>query len=263
MRLLFDRHIGVDYSGRDRPTTPTSAIQVYQSCSDGEVKGIAAPTSIDGKRKSNWSRSAVASWLISQLQGSERLFIGIDHGFSFPLTYFQRYRLSSWRFFLEDFCTHWPTDLEDATVKALRTIDGPAKFRVGDSSEFRLAERWTSSAKSVFQFDMQGSVATSTHAGLPWLRRIRDAVPERIHFWPFDGWHPPVGKSVIAEIYPSLVRNRYPRDGRTVDQQDAYSVARWLSESDRRHILQQYFSPPLTDAERAIADLEGWIFGVL
>jgi len=32
-------------------------------------------------------------------------------------------------------------------------------------------------AKSVFHFDVQGSVAKSTHAGLPWLRYIRSRAP--------------------------------------------------------------------------------------
>jgi hypothetical protein len=96
--------------------------------------------------------------------------------------------------------------------------------RVGKASEFRLCEQWTSSAKSVFQFDVQGQVATSSHAGIPWLKRIRDAVGDRVHFWPFDGWVPAAGKAVIAEVYPSIFRNRYERAGRTPDEQDAYAV---------------------------------------
>ena len=43
-------------------------------------------------------------------------------------------------------------------------------------------------AKSVFHFDVQGSVAKSTRAGIPWLRFIRQRLGARIHFWPFDGW---------------------------------------------------------------------------
>ena len=80
--------------------------------------------------------------------------------------------------------------------------------------------------------------------------------------WPFDGWEIPKGKSVIAEVYPSIFRSRFPRDDRTPDQQDAYSVARWLAESDERQLLPHYFAPPLTDRERRVADLEGWILGI-
>ena len=47
---------------------------------------------------------------------------------------------------------------------------------------------------------MQGSVAKSTHAGLPWLPRIRNEVGDKVHVWPFDGWDVPDGKSVIANL---------------------------------------------------------------
>jgi hypothetical protein len=52
----------------------------------------------------------------------------------------------------------------------------------------RLTEERSGSAKSVFHFDVQGSVAKSTHAGIPWLRFIRQPLGKRVHFWPFDGW---------------------------------------------------------------------------
>jgi hypothetical protein len=83
-----------------------------------------------------------------------------------------------------------------------------------------------------------------------------------LHIWPSDGWSVPADKAVLVEVYPSVFRNRYEREGRTPDQQDAYATARWMREMDARGALQGYFSPPLTLAERAVADLEGWIFGV-
>jgi hypothetical protein len=53
-------------------------------------------------------------------------------------------------------------------------------------------------------FDVQGSVAKSTHSGIPWLRFIRQRLGPRVHFWPFDGWDIPPGRSAIAEVYPAL-----------------------------------------------------------
>ena len=149
------------------------------------------------------------------------------------------------------------------TVDSIRKGVGGPPDRTGSSKDFRLTEKWTSSAKSVFRFDVQGSVAKSTHAGISWLRRIRREVGNSVHFWPFDGWEVPEGKSVVAEVYPSIFSKRYPRSGRTADQQDAYCVARWLSEAEQRGILSRYFDPPLTDEERSIADLEGWILGIV
>jgi len=121
--------------------------------------------------------------------------------------------------------------VDDVRGGVLRERGGPAPgLRVGEANELRLCERWTSSAKSVFHFDVQGSVARSTHAGVPWLKRLRDEAGERIHFWPFDGWVPAPGKSVVAEVYPSIFRNRYAREGRTPDEQYASATARWMTD---------------------------------
>jgi len=117
-------------------------------------------------------------------------------------------------------------------------------------------------AKSVFHFDVQGSVAKSTHAGLPWLRYIRQRLPERVHFWPFDGWTPPSGRSVIAEVYPSLWSRGFPRGSRTSDQHDAWSVAEWMRRADVEGTIPQFFAPDLSEADRAASAVEGWILGL-
>ena len=72
----------------------------------------------------------------------------------------------------------------------------------------------------------------------------------------------PPNKSVIAEVYPSIFRNRFPREHRSGDEQDAYCVSRWLEESNKRGLLNHYFAPPLIETERKIAELEGWILGI-
>ena len=81
-------------------------------------------------------------------------------------------------------------------------------------------------------------------------------------FWPFDGFEVPEGKSVIAEAYPALYKRRFSREGRTPDEHDAWSIAAWLQEADRRATFDQYFTPPLTLPERKQVELEGWILGV-
>lgn len=47
----------------------------------------------------------------------------------------------------------------------------------------RCTEIRARAAKSVFHFDVQGSVAKSTHSGIPWLRFLRQRLGERVHFW--------------------------------------------------------------------------------
>ncbi len=261
--MRFDLYVGIDYSGAETAESRIKALQVYAAPDGAEPQAVqcAAP----GR---HWSRRALAHWLVERIQTDSRLLIGIDHGFSFPLSYFQRYRLDSWTAFLEDFCRYWPTAEPHTYVDSIR--DGtvweerikPAGERTGRPDELRLCERWTSSAKSVFRFDVQGSVAKSTHAGIPWLVFLRSYCGKRLFFWPFDGWEPPPHGSVIAEVYPAIFRNRYPRDGRTADEQDAYAVARWLEETGRNGLLERYFNPPLTSHERRISALEGWILGI-
>lgn len=66
----------------------------------------------------------------------------------------------------------------------------------------------------MFHFDVPGSVAKSTHAGIPWLLYLRSRLGDRVHFWPFDGWQIPKGKSAVVEIYPARWGHGLARDGR-------------------------------------------------
>ena len=66
---------------------------------------------------------------------------------------------------------------------------------------------------------------------------------ERAHFWPFDGWDIPAGRSAIAEVYPALPSRGSEREGRTGDQHDAYSTAAWLSRADQDGSLGASLSP--------------------
>jgi hypothetical protein len=67
---------------------------------------------------------------------------------------------------------------------------------------------------------------------------------------------------VVAEVNPSIFRNRYEREGRTADEQDAHSVAKWLRETCERGLLVRYLEPPLTEGERTATELEGWMLGI-
>jgi hypothetical protein len=60
-----------------------------------------------------------------------------------------------------------------------------------------LTEEFARAAKSVVHSDVEGQVAKSPHAGIPWLRSIRERLGERIHFWPFDNWDIPTDLSPL------------------------------------------------------------------
>jgi hypothetical protein len=257
---LFDRYIGIDYSGAETPTASLKGLRVYSA--DKETLPLEVPPPPSPRRY--WTRRGIAEWLCAELVKDRRAIVGIDHGFSFPLRYFEKYHiLPDWDTFLDDFQQSWPTDEDNTYVDFVREGEvGRGSSRTGDPSWLRLTEEWTATAKSVFLFDVQGSVAKSTHAGIPWLRYIRRNTGGRVHFWPFDGWEIPPGKSVIAEVYPSLWMRRLLKEGRDNDQH-AYAAAAWLRRAAINGSLETFLSPPLTQQEKAVAGVEGWILGVI
>jgi hypothetical protein len=104
-----------------------------------------------------------------------------------------------------------PTTITSMSISCARACRANGAARTGNARWRRLTEERASGAKSVFHFDVQGSVAKSTHAGIPWLRFIRRRLGDRVHFWPFDGWDIPGGRSAVAEVYPSLWRLLWER----------------------------------------------------
>lgn len=262
MTTTFDQYVGIDYSGSRTPVSRTSAIQIFSATHDDtQPQRIDSPLSTPRRRR-HWCRREVAQWLIETARSGQSVIAGIDHGFSVPISYYHRYRLNSWHAFVDDFCLHWPTDGDDVTVDSIRKRYSGPPPRTGSNRDLRITERWTSSAMSVFQFGVRGAVASSTHAGIPWLRHIRRELGSKVHVWPFDGWWVPADRLVLAEVYPSILRRRYPRADRSTDEQDAWSVARWLAETAGNDLLSHYLKPPMNSETRSVAELEGWILGV-
>jgi len=244
----FTRYIGIDYSGAETADSSCKGIRVFMAECSAEPAQVQPPPS----PRRYWTRRGLAKWLCEELDRDIPTLVGIDHAFSFPLAYFEKYRL------------YWPTDAPRTYVCFLREEpSGSGLKRTGERSWLRATETWTPTAKSVFGFGVQGEVATSTHAGLPWLLYLRKNCKHPIHFWPFDGWEIPEGKSVVAEVYPALWMRRFRRDDRDGDEQAAYAVAAWLQRADRSCSLAGFLSPSLTAEERGIAKIEGWILGVV
>lgn len=255
----FQRYIGIDYSGAQTPYESLKGIRAYLATPDMSPIEIRPPAS----PRKYWTRHGLAEWLVETLSEERPTLVGIDHSFSFPLQYFQKYGLSSdWTAFLIDFRHHWPTHNKHTYVDFVRDgLHGFGKARNGSSRWRRIAEV-RARAKSVFHFDAPGSVAKSTHAGLPWLLYMREQLGGRVHFWPFDGWTPQPGQSVVVEAYPSLVNKTFPKEDRDSHQHDAYSLAAWFRQMDRSEAFGELFHANLNESERRVAEIEGWIFGV-
>jgi hypothetical protein len=255
----FHRYIGIDYSGAETANASLKALRVYQADGDDKPIEVQPPPS----PRWYWTRRGIAEWLAQTLAGEVPTIVGIDHGFSFPLRYFEKHHLApDWPAFLDDFHRHWPTDEDNVYVEFVRDgLIGDGAARMGNSRWRRLTEERTR-AKSVFHFDVQGSVAKSTHAGIPWLRYLRERLGSHLHCWPFDGWQPSPATSVLAEVYPSLWKHAFAPENRTADQHDAYSVAAWMQQGDRNGLLQLAFAPSLNVQDKTVAQVEGWILGV-
>lgn len=256
----FSRYIGIDYSGAETPDSSLKGLRVYEASRESMPMEVEPPPS----PRKYWTRRGLAEWLAEQLSGDVPTIVGIDHGFSFPLRYFEVHWLEpDWPTFLDDFQKHWPTDAEHTYVDFIRHGSrGEGEARSGSARWRRITEE-RAGAKSVFHFDVPGSVAKSTHAGLPWLRYLRQHLGGRVHFWPFDGWEIPAGKSALVEVYPSLWSKSTPREGRTPDQHDAYVAAAWLRQVDTDGSLRKFFKPDMLPGEYPVAQVEGWILGVM
>jgi hypothetical protein len=246
----FTRYIGIDYSGAETPTASLKGLRIYAADRASPPVEVIPPPSA----RKYWTRRGVAE----RLAENAPTLVGIDHGFSFPIRYFETHGLKpDWPNFLDDFQRHWPTD-RDIYVDFVRDgLVGNGAERMGSARRRRLTEERARGAKSVFHFDVQGTVAKSTHAGIPWLRFIRQRLGARVHFWPFDGWDIPAGRSAIVEVYPALWSPGFNQEERTGDQHDAYSIAAWLRRADQDGRLARFFNPTLKTAERALAEVEG------
>ena len=82
---VFARTIGVDYSGAGTPTASLKGLRVYLAEGDERQVEILPPP---GLRK-YWTRKGIAEWLVERLAEDAPTLVGIDHGFSFPLRYFE------------------------------------------------------------------------------------------------------------------------------------------------------------------------------
>jgi hypothetical protein len=86
---MFRRYIGIDYSGAETPTANLKGLRVYLAEGDDSPAEVPPPPS----PRKYWSRRGIAEWLVERLAEDVPTLVGIDHGFSFPLRYFEAYAI--------------------------------------------------------------------------------------------------------------------------------------------------------------------------
>jgi len=113
----FVRYIGIDYSGAETATASLKGLRVYLADRATPPEEVLPPPS----PRKYWTRRGIAKWLVERLGEDPPTLVGIDHGFSFPLRYFEVHRLPpDWPAFLDDFQRHWPTDQDQVYVDFVR-----------------------------------------------------------------------------------------------------------------------------------------------
>ena len=127
----FARYIGIDYSGAETPRSSLPGLRVYMAEGVGPSVEVLPPPS----PRKHWTRRGVAEWLVDRLGKRRPTLVGIDHGFSFPMRYFEVNHLKpDWLSFLSDFQRHWPTDEDHTYVDFVRDgISGDGAARMGSS----------------------------------------------------------------------------------------------------------------------------------
>lgn len=115
-------------------------------------------------------------------------------------------------------------------------------------------------SQPIFKVGGGGSVGLQSLCGIPCLSRIRtDCLRQNVPlcFWPFDGWELRGYRHVLVEWYPAI-QNRGPKG----DANDAHACVEWARANDEEGTLSHYFTPTLSDSEKAQVAFEGWILGV-
>src|ERR1700730_10409879 len=96
----FTRFIGIDYSGAQTPTASLKGLRVFMA--EGDSPPVEVPPPLSPKKY--WTRRGIAEWLVERLAEDVSTLVGIDHGFSFPLRYFEVHGLvPDCPSFLDDF----------------------------------------------------------------------------------------------------------------------------------------------------------------
>ena len=81
----FDRYMGIDYSGAETTTSSLKGLRVYLADRASPPIEVQPPPS----PRKYWTRRGLAEWLVERLSEDRSTLVGIDHGFSFPLRYFE------------------------------------------------------------------------------------------------------------------------------------------------------------------------------
>ncbi len=291
----FHTHVIVDWSARSKPSPvrPTKDAIWWTAARDGVVDEPAyARTRHDAVER-------LADLIATEIDAARRVLIGFDFPFGYPAGVAAHLTGEASAHALRDWLTARIEDAGDnannryqvaqeinrsypgigpfwGRPESWRFPDVPTRasrrtHREAHPPERRITDLHARGAKTVWQLAYAGSVGSQVLLGLPILKRLVEhpLMEGRLAVWPFDtGLRAPEAQGVIAEIYPSLLRNEVRERTNKGEIPDAAQV-RVNAEAFARLDLQGGLSPlfegaPDLDADqrRIIETEEAWILGL-
>ena len=288
----FDTVIVVDWSARSRPSPrkPTSNAIWWAAARAGTVQNTVYA------RTRHAAIAGIADVIAGELDAGRRVLAGFDFPFGYPEGVATQVAgtgsaLALWDWLSErieddgrngnnryavaaEMAACFPGGIGPfwgrPKVWKCPAVPARAKCRTlaAPPPERRIADAAASGAKTVWQLAYNGSVGSQVLLGLPALNRLRkDArLAGRIAVWPFEGGlRPPEAPAVLAEVYPSLLKDDVAACGDAiVDRAQVRVNAEAFSALAAGNGLAPLFGGPpmLTAAQRRVVETEeGWILG--
>ena len=295
---LFHTHVVVDWSARSKPSpkkpSKDSIWWAVARVADGIE--VAEPEYVRTRQE---ALDGLACLIAGELAQGRRVLVGFDFPFGYPAGVAEHLTGEASGLALWDWLA---TRIEDAPDNANNRYDaaaaindtypglGPfwgrpsswnypaipvrAKARTCQDrhpAERRICDIRATGAKTVWQLAYSGSVGSQMLLGLPALKRLVEdsRIGGRAKVWPFQtGLQTPDAQAVIAEVYPSLLRDQVRarrREGEILDSAQVRVNAEAFARLDAAGGLASLFAgaPDLAADERRVVETEeAWILGI-
>ena len=294
---LFHTHIVVDWSARSgRSPEQPSKDTIWWAVAHTDGGAAKAP---EYARTRHDALCRIARLVADELDAGRRLLVGFDFPFGYPAGVAEHLTGRACALALWDWLAERIEDGADNTNNRYKvaaemnafycglgpfwgrpqtwsfpTIPEKGKARTCRDThprEHRIADCHAKGAKTVWQLAYAGSVGSQVLLGLPALKRLLadPLIRGRGAVWPFDtGLSAPDAPAVIAEVYPSLLKEKVAErkhDDEILDRAQVRVNADAFARLDAGGGLAPLFAgaPSLTPAERLLVESEeAWILGL-
>jgi hypothetical protein len=266
MKAIFQRFVGIDWSGAGTASSNTPGLAVAEY----SVEGTAA-IKWHTKRR---SREELITWLQDALHPDlPPTIVGMDFSFGFPVGTMQRiFRASSWvemtRVLSDLNVSHGTARAVAEAINARPEFFGHGPFRTNETRNafrfnldsgipyYRTVENYVPQAISGWYLGSGATVGYSMITGIAALGQLIDARKSRLcdfAVWPFEELVP--GKHLLAEVYPAIWAKPVPNI-ENEHERDAIRIANGLAEMEIRALKLPRFASDVATRE------EGWILGI-